>query len=97
MERLSGQAWLAKETLLDGVEESEGSGKPPRHLWQELEPLEFLRAFTTFEDFYKSFRRTRGQEFVNYDLAFHSHGGDWGRDIWSDEGLLVSGESWTAN
>ncbi|CAE7336253.1 RE2 [Symbiodinium sp. CCMP2592] len=44
------------------------------HLWKELEPLEFLRTFQTLADFYKGFRRTRGQEFVAYDMEFRRHG-----------------------
>ena len=73
MERLSGQAWLATETLpLTELKNPKGVDNLLRHLWQELEPLEFLRVFATLQEFYKSFRRARGQEFVNYDSAFRS-------------------------
>ena len=44
-----------------------------KHLWAELEPLEFLRVFSTLADFYKGFRRAKGQEFVAYDMAFRMH------------------------
>ena len=36
------------------------------------EPLEFLRVFQTLEEFYKTFRRARGQEFVAFDTSFRS-------------------------
>ncbi|CAE7552795.1 RE2 [Symbiodinium natans] len=38
----------------------------------ELEPLEFLRVFSTLAEFYKNFRREKGQEFVAYDMAFRA-------------------------
>ena len=43
------------------------------HLWQELEPLEHLRTFTTLSKFYKDFRRSPGQEFVEFDMQFRAH------------------------
>ncbi|CAE7631963.1 RE1 [Symbiodinium sp. CCMP2592] len=57
MEKLSGNAWLATESIP-----------------LELEPLEFLRTFQTLADFYKGFRRSKGQEFVAYDMEFRRHG-----------------------
>ena len=51
----------------------EGVDRLLRHLWQELEPLEHLRIFTTLTDFYKDFRRSTGQEFIAYDMEFRKH------------------------
>ena len=35
--------------------------------------MEFLRTFQTLADFYKGFRRAKGQEFVAYDMEFRRH------------------------
>ncbi|CAE7944443.1 Slc8a2 [Symbiodinium sp. KB8] len=43
------------------------------HLWQELEPLEYLRIFSTPADFYKNFRRSPGQEHIAYGMEFRTH------------------------
>ena len=72
MERLTGQAWLATESLpLKDLKHQDGVERLS-HLWQELEPLEFLRVFSTLAEFYKNFRREKGQEFVAYDMAFRA-------------------------
>ena len=43
------------------------------HLWQEPEPLEHLRTFTTLSEFYKDFKRSPGQEFVvEFDMLFRA-------------------------
>ena len=74
MEKLSGNAWLATESIpLESLRHPQGVERLLQHLWSELEPLEFLRIFSTLADFYKNFRRTRGQEFVAYDMAFRMH------------------------
>ena len=74
MEKLSGTAWLATESIpLESLKHPQGVERLLKHLWTELEPLEFLRVFSTLADFYKGFRRTKGQEFVAYDMAFRMH------------------------
>ena len=75
MEKLTGNAWLATETIpLESLKHPEGVSRLLDHLWKELEPLEFLRTFQTLADFYKGFRRSKGQEFVAYDMEFRRHG-----------------------
>ena len=75
MEKLTGNAWLATESIsLETLKHAEGVNRLLEHLWRELEPLEFLRTFQTLADFYKGFRRTKGQEFVAYDMEFRRHG-----------------------
>ena len=75
MEKLTGTAWLATESIpLESLKHAEGVQRLLDHLWKELEPLEFLRTFQTLADFYKSFRRHKGQEFVAYDMEFRRHG-----------------------
>ena len=74
MEKLSGTAWLATESIpLESLKHPQGVERLLKHLWAELEPLEFLRVFSTLADFYKGFRRAKGQEFVAYDMAFRMH------------------------
>ena len=74
MEKLSGTAWLATESIpLDSLKHPQGVERLLQHLWSELEPLEFLRVFSTLADFYKGFRRAKGQEFVAYDMSFRMH------------------------
>ena len=75
MEKLTGNAWLATESIpLESLKHPDGVSRLLDHLWKELEPLEFLRTFQTLADFYKGFRRSRGQEFVAYDMEFRRHG-----------------------
>ncbi|CAE7351286.1 MAL3P3.6 [Symbiodinium sp. CCMP2592] len=74
MEKLSGQAWMATESLdLEDLKHPSGVQRLLDHLWQELEPLEHLRTFTTFAEFYKDFRRSPGEEFVEFDMKFRAH------------------------
>ncbi|CAE7318532.1 ATJ49, partial [Symbiodinium microadriaticum] len=74
MEKLTGTAWLATESIpLESLKHPDGVKRLMDHLWKELEPLEFLRTFQTLADFYKGFRRQRGQEFVAYDMEFRRH------------------------
>ncbi|CAE7241378.1 unnamed protein product [Symbiodinium necroappetens] len=74
MERLSGVAWLAMESLdLLDLKHPKSVERLLAHLWQELEPLEYLRIFCTLADFYKNFRRTPGQEYIAYDMEFRNH------------------------
>ncbi|OLP81988.1 hypothetical protein AK812_SmicGene37403 [Symbiodinium microadriaticum] len=74
MERLSGVAWLAMESLdLMDLKHSKSVERLLALLWQELEPLEYLRIFCTLADFYKNFRRTPGQEYIAYDMEFRNH------------------------
>ena len=75
MEKLTGNAWLATESIpLESLKHPDGVSRLLDHLWKELEPLEFLRTFQTLADFYKGFRRPKGQEFVAYDMEFRRHG-----------------------
>ncbi|CAE7270794.1 RE1 [Symbiodinium sp. KB8] len=74
MERLTGQAWRATESLdLDEIKHPDGVKRLLQHLWQELEPLEYLRTFTTLADFYKGFKRSPGMEYITYDMEFRAH------------------------
>ena len=74
MERLSGAAWLATESLdLMELKHPKGVERLLAHLWQELEPLEYLRILSTLADFYKNFRRSPGQEYIAYDMEFRNH------------------------
>ncbi|CAE7040611.1 unnamed protein product [Symbiodinium sp. CCMP2592] len=71
MEKLTGNAWLAAESLqLESLKRPDGVSRLLDHLWRELELLEFVRTFQTLADFYESFRRSTGQEFVNYDMEY---------------------------
>ena len=73
MQKLTGQAWEATETIeIASLQSPDGVQKPLDHLWGELEPLEFLRVFSTLQGFYKNFRRARGQEMTAFDTAFRS-------------------------
>ena len=75
MERLTGQAWKATvESRIGGPEASRWSALVASllHLWQELEPLERLWTFTTLSEFYKDFRRSPGQKFVEFDMHFRA-------------------------
>ena len=65
---------MATESLdLEDLKHPEGVQRLLAHLWQELEPLEHLRTFTTLSEFYKDFRRSPGQEFVEFDMQFRAH------------------------
>ena len=71
IERLTDQAWRATEMLdIQTLKVSDGVDRLLRHLWGELEPLEFLRIFSTLNDFYKGFKRSTGQQFTEYDMEF---------------------------
>ena len=73
VEKLSGEAWHAVEMLdLKSLRCEDGVDKLLKHLWGELEPLEYLRVFNTLSYFFKSFRRQTGQEFTAYDTAFRA-------------------------
>eukprot|EP00439_Symbiodinium_sp_Y106_P065967 s2396_g10.t1 len=74
MEKLTGQAWMATESLdLDYIKHPDGVKRLLQHLWQELEPLEYLRTFTTLTEFYRGFKRTPGMEYITYDMEFRAH------------------------
>ena len=71
IERLKDQAWKATEMIdIMSLKVHDGVDRLLRHLWEELEPLEFLRTFATLGEFYKGFRRTSGQQFTEYDMEF---------------------------
>lgn len=72
LERLSGQAWKAAETLdIDTIRQEEGVSVLLDHLEKELEPLEYMKTFQVLSYFYNQFRRQRGeQKMSNYDTSF---------------------------
>ena len=73
LERLSGDAWKAAETLeVNQLKSVNGVDALLRHLWDEMEPLEYLRVFQTLSFFYDQFCRGRGQEMTQYDTAFRT-------------------------
>ena len=73
LEKLKGDAWAAAETIdLKELKAPNGVAKLLKHLWSELEPLEYLRTFQTLSYFYKQFKRQKGQEFVAFDTAFRT-------------------------
>lgn len=73
LERLSGDAWKAAETLeVHQLKSANGVEALLRHLWDEMEPLEYLRVFQTLSFFYDQFHRARGQEMTQYDTAFRT-------------------------
>lgn len=73
LEKLSGDAWSAAEMIdVQSLKQKDGVEILLKHLWNELEPLEFLRTFQTLSFFYKTFKRERGQEMVSYDMAFRA-------------------------
>ena len=73
LERLQGEAWRAAETLeVSQLKCKNGVRILLQHLWDELEPLEYLRVFNTLSYFYDSFHRVRGQEMTQYDTAFRT-------------------------
>ena len=73
VERMSGQAWKATETLdIASLKCDEGVQILLDHMWAELEPLEFVRVFKTLHGFYEQFKRQRGQDVIAYDSAFRA-------------------------
>lgn len=70
LEKLSGMAWQATETLSPEKLRTPNGVELLNHLQAELEPVEHLRVFGTLATFYKQFRRSRGQEFCSYDTDF---------------------------
>ena len=73
LERLSGDAWKAAETLeVSQLKSEKGVEALLQHLWDEMEPLEYLRVFQTLSFFYDQFQRSRGQEMTQFDTAFRT-------------------------
>ena len=73
LERLRGDAWKAAETIeVSQLKCKDGVEKLLRHLWDEMEPLEYLRVFQTLSYFFDHFHRVRGQEMTQYDTAFRT-------------------------
>ena len=92
MERLTGPAWAATENLdLQELKHEDGVRRLLKHLYQELEPLEHLRVFSTLTEFYRGFKRLPNQEFIEYRYGV-SPGGDWGRHRRLEQGPLVPRE-----
>ena len=73
VEQMTGVAWKTTETLqMDRLRSPQGVEYLLEHLQAELEPVEHLQVFGTLQQFFKSFRRARGEEFVTYDMNFRS-------------------------
>ncbi|CAL1168448.1 unnamed protein product [Cladocopium goreaui] len=71
VEQLTGAAWRATETLdMSTLRQEGGVDTLLSHLREELEPIEHLQVFSTLSNFFKSFRRSKGQEFVDFDTQF---------------------------
>ena len=74
IQHLTGDAWAATESLDVGALKCDtGVEMLLKHLWGELEPLEYLRTFNVLSQFYRQFKRERGQEMTSYDMEFRSH------------------------
>lgn len=73
VEQMSGLAWKCTETLdLSKLRSEGGVEYLLSHLQQELEPVEYIRVFETLHYFFKTFRRQKGESFVNFDMSFRS-------------------------
>eukprot|EP00435_Cladocopium_sp_Y103_P012893 s3290_g3.t1 len=73
VEQMTGVAWKTTETLdMAKLRTPDGVDYLLQHLQTELEPVEHMRVFGTLHNFFKTFRRARGEEFVSYDMAFRS-------------------------
>ena len=71
VEQLTGAAWRATETLdMSTLRQEGGVDTLLSHLREELEPIEHLQVFSTLSNFFKSFRCSKGQEFVDFDTQF---------------------------
>ncbi len=71
LERLSGLAWRAAETLnIDDLKNENGVAILLDHLESELEPLEYMKTFQVLSHFYNSFRRQRGEQMTSFDTSF---------------------------
>lgn len=73
--QLSGNAWRSTETLdMERLRTEGGVNYLLDHLQAELQPIEPLRVFfSTLHQFFKTFKRSRGEEFVvSYDMNFRS-------------------------
>ncbi|CAE8713408.1 unnamed protein product [Polarella glacialis] len=71
LERLTGKAATAAEMIDVGeLRHQLGVQRLLAHLWEELEPLEYMRVGNTLSGFYEDFYRKRGEEFIQYDTKF---------------------------
>jgi hypothetical protein len=71
LERLSGLAWKAAETLdLESIKTENGVSVLLAHLDQELEPLEYMKTFQVLSHFFDHFKRQRGEQMSSYDTSF---------------------------
>ena len=79
---MSGAAWQGTASLdLQEFKHPKGAERLLAHLWQELEPLVHLRIFSTLSEFYRSFRRTPGQEYITFGMDSPQEvGGNLGQD-----------------
>ena len=73
MEKLEGRAWQATQTLqVSKLRSSEGVHYLLQHLQKELEPVEHLQTFQALHEFFRGFKRNRGEEFSTYDARFRA-------------------------
>ena len=71
LERLSGLAWKAAETLdIESIKKENGVATLLDHLEAELEPLEYMKTFQVLSHFYSHFKRQRGEQMSTYDTNF---------------------------
>ena len=71
LERLSGLAWKAAETLdISEIANENGVSILLDHLESELEPLEYMKTFQVLTHFYNTFKRQRGEQMTEYDTSF---------------------------
>lgn len=71
MEKLEGRAWLATQTMdVKKLRCANGVNHLLNHLQQELEPVEHLQTFQVLHEFFHSFKRSKGEEFVSFDTRF---------------------------
>ena len=71
LERLSGLAWKACETLsITDLKCENGVSVLLNHLQTELEPLEYMRTFQVLSHFFNHFKRQRGEQMTSFDTSF---------------------------
>ena len=71
VEQLSGVAWRAVDTMdVTLLRHPEGVQHLLAHLRSELEPVEFLQTFGVLTNFYKKFKRQKGESFIEFDNRY---------------------------
>ena len=71
VEQLSGAAWRAVDTMdVSLLRHPQGVDHLLANLRSELEPVEFLQTFGVLTTFYKQFKRSRGESFIEFDNRY---------------------------